>query len=90
MHRRLLIVAASLWPGMTFVAAVGLPCSVHAGKANKQDFAYQDTPKEGKRCAACRQFTPGTVGNHGTCSVVEGDVSADGWCMAYSPRDVTR
>lgn len=86
-QRRLLIVAASVLPGMTLVAAVGIPCRAYASKANRQDFAYQDKPKEGKRCAACRQFTPSAAGI-GVCSVVEGNVSADGWCMAYSPRDV--
>jgi hypothetical protein len=70
------------------VRAVGvamfLPLQVCA-KAAKADFFYQDKPKEGKTCATCRLFLATETGK-GTCDVVEGDISATGWCMAHSPR----
>jgi hypothetical protein len=44
-----------------------------------------DAPNEGKSCATCRLFTPSESGK-GTCAVVEGSVSANGWCMAFSAR----
>ena len=56
-----------------------------ASKAAKADFAYQSHPKQGKSCATCRLFS--TNNGIGNCAIVEGDVSPDGWCMAYSPRD---
>jgi High potential iron-sulfur protein len=56
-----------------------------AAKVSKSDVFYRDAPKEGKSCAACRLFTPSESGS-GTCAVVEGPVSANGWCMAFSAR----
>jgi hypothetical protein len=56
-----------------------------AAKASKADVSYRDAPKEGKSCSACRLFTPSESGQ-GTCAVVEGSVSANGWCMAFSAR----
>ena len=64
---------------------LGVPLRGVAGKASKVDVHYQDKPKDGKRCATCRQYTPGASGAR-VCSLVEGDVSADGWCMVYAPR----
>ena len=56
-----------------------------ASKAAKMDFFYRPKPKDGKSCATCRLFTT-TDADKGTCAVVEGEVSPNGWCMAYSPR----
>ena len=56
----------------------------HASKAAKMDFFYQPKPKDGKSCATCRLFTTTEPGK-GTCAIVEGEVSPNGWCMAHSP-----
>jgi High potential iron-sulfur protein len=61
--------------------------AARASKANKSDFFYQEKPKQGKRCADCRLFNnDGSRPGLGTCTVVEGVISAEGWCMAYTPR----
>ena len=53
-------------------------------KASKQAMKYQDQPNNGQRCDGCLQFVPGAKpGAKGTCKVVEGDISPQGWCMAY-------
>jgi len=44
---------------------------------------YQEQPKNGQKCADCLQFIPGQQGASGTCKVVEGPISAEGWCAAY-------
>ena len=62
-----------------------MPDRANAAKAAKGDFFYQDKPKDGKSCATCRLFSPSET-NKGTCAVVDGEVSPNGWCMAYSPR----
>jgi hypothetical protein len=54
-------------------------------KADKRDFFYQDKPKDGKSCANCRMFSL-AQGGVGMCAIVDGDVSPNGWCMAYSSR----
>jgi hypothetical protein len=66
----------------TIVAVVADPA---AAKVSKADVLYRDTPKDGRSCAACRLFSPGESGL-GMCAVVEGPVSANGWCMAFSAR----
>jgi len=52
-------------------------------KATKQAMQYQEQPKNGQKCADCLQFIPGQQGASGTCKVVEGPISAEGWCAAY-------
>ena len=83
--RRLLL--ASL-PGIALLAAAGFPLPAKAAKASKRDVYYQDQPKDGKRCATCRQYIASAEGE-GSCALVEGPVSAAGWCLAYSPRNPT-
>jgi hypothetical protein len=56
-----------------------------AGNASKQDFSYQDHPKNGKSCATCTAFISAESGS-GTCRIVEGSVTPNSWCMAYSER----
>jgi hypothetical protein len=59
----------------------------HAGRASKSDFFFQERPKDGKRCADCRLFMRDSSDpNLGTCTVIEGVINANGWCMAYTPK----
>ncbi|MGB8338153.1 MAG: high-potential iron-sulfur protein [Burkholderiales bacterium] len=51
-----------------------------APKAAKAAFQYQDKPKDGKKCVNCSLYIPGAKGQ---CKVVEGDISPEGWCIAY-------
>jgi len=78
--RRAFVVGTSLG-----VAALGAARHALAAKAQKADFGYRESPRDGKSCASCRLFTATGAGK-GSCAVVEGDVSPSGWCMAYSPR----
>jgi hypothetical protein len=54
------------------------PKAIAQTKAAKSVVAYQDTPHEGQSCATCLQFEPPAG-----CKVVEGTVSAAGWCKVY-------
>lgn len=51
---------------------------LHA-KATKVQIAYQETPKDGNRCADCLHFLPDT----NECKIVEGSISPDAWCKLY-------
>jgi hypothetical protein len=63
------------------------PRLVEAVKNSKAQFKYQDTPKNGQKCAACRFYIPGkTATSHGTCTLVAGSISPTGWCVAYAKR----
>ena len=59
-----------------------------ADSGNRAMLHYQDSPKDGKRCADCTAFKPGaeSAPDTGTCKVIGGPVSPNGWCMAFSPR----
>lgn len=84
-RHELLTRGARLLAGLSVVVTVGHSREACAAKAAKEDFSYQDSPKDGKGCSSCRLFTPASASN-GTCAVIEGVVSANGWCRAYSPR----
>ena len=59
-----------------------------AAKLSKADVQYQDKPKAaGRDCDDCIQFVPDpTRKTVGSCKVVEGEVSAHGYCLAFTPK----
>ena len=84
--RRLgLIRGTHLLIGAAVTMAIGRPGIADAAKADKRDFFYQDKPKDGKSCSTCRLYSP-IEGGKGQCAIVDGDVSPNGWCLAYSAR----
>lgn len=60
--------------------------TARAGSASKEDFYYQDHPKDGKNCATCAAFSPDGAGT-GSCKIIAGSVAPNGWCMAWSRRN---
>ncbi|TAK87171.1 MAG: iron oxidase [Betaproteobacteria bacterium] len=50
-------------------------------KASKAAMKYQDQPKGDQRCSGCMQFVAPNQ-----CKVVEGDISPNGWCVAYAAK----
>lgn len=63
-----------------------IACGVTGGAAAQQKLAqnlvqYQATPKNGLVCENCVQFQPPNA-----CKVVEGEISPQGWCVAYAPK----
>jgi hypothetical protein len=82
-RRRLLVRgAAAVFAGMAAALMVREPA---LAKAAKSDLLYQDHPHEGKKCMDCKYFSAAGAGT-GTCAMVEGTVSANGWCQAFSVR----
>jgi hypothetical protein len=56
------------------------------GKASKEDFYYQEEPGEkGRRCENCVNFEP-TVGDKGTCSLLEGEVCKNCYCQGWTDK----
>lgn len=74
-------------PALAAVVAAGMPAPARAAKGSKAQYKYQDTPKDGKKCAQCTFFLPGkSASADGACKIVDGSISPNGWCMAYSPK----
>lgn len=57
-----------------------------AGSVPKSTAQYQDKPQGSQKCSACQQFIPGKSSDSGTCKLVQGDVSANGWCRLFTPK----
>jgi High potential iron-sulfur protein len=51
-------------------------------KMTQQQARYQDRPNEWQSCAACTLFRPPS-----SCTVVDGTISATGWCTAFDMGD---
>lgn len=64
------------------VPAVALTAAPALAADNKKQFKYQDKPgKNGQKCAGCSLFKAPNA-----CSVVQGKISPNGWCIAYAPK----
>lgn len=86
-RRRLLKQAVVAVPVLVVLPLLGRSGCARAGSASKEDFHYQDHPNDGKRCAGCVAFTPPPSGQaFGSCNIVAGPVSPNGWCMAFTAR----
>ena len=56
-------------------------------KGSKAQFKYQDSPHNGQKCSGCNFFVPGSSAKaNGTCKLVDGSISPNGWCTAYAPK----
>lgn len=56
-------------------------------KGSQAQFKYQGTPKNGQKCSTCTQYVPGSSpSKNGTCKIVDGSISPNGWCIAYQAK----
>jgi hypothetical protein len=61
--------------------------AVAQAKGSQASFKYQTKPNGTKKCSGCSLFIPGkTATANGTCKVVDGDISPNGYCIAYAPK----
>jgi hypothetical protein len=83
--RRSFIGSAALLAGAA--AASGLVVSREARAQQKVPQAsvkYQDKPNGSQKCSNCLQFVPGSSPTaNGTCKVVDGAISPNGWCQIW-------
>ena len=83
--RRKIIKMMMLGASLPFIT--GVNGRAQAAKASKESMQYRDSPNGKEKCSNCLQFIPGeTPEANGTCKVVEGSISSNGWCTAYTPR----
>lgn len=67
------------------VAATASPAQ--AAKGSQAQYKYQTKPNSGKKCSSCTFFIPGKSATaNGSCKIVEGTISPNGWCIAYSAK----
>ncbi len=87
-HLDKMISRRTLLKGAVAITGVALTSvftvKAHAEKATKAAMKYQDEPKGDQKCSDCRFFIPGKTSTaNGTCQVVDGSISPQGWCTAY-------
>ena len=82
----------SLLKGVAAFASVTMiPLTLPEGSARAADklaksaVEYQDAPNGHKQCSNCIQYLPPDSSGKAHCKVVQGIVSPQGYCIAYSP-----
>lgn len=71
--------------GLLFTAATATPA--RAAKGSQAQFKYQNKPNGSKKCSNCTFYIAGKSATaNGTCKIVEGSISPNGYCIAYSPK----
>jgi hypothetical protein len=84
--RRSFLVSSTEIAGLATLTAVAGRSAPAAAKAAKSDFMYQDHRHDGKSCGQCKFFSPDAPNRDiGSCSIVAGTISREGWCAAFAP-----
>jgi hypothetical protein len=61
--------------------------SADASKASQASMHYQTSPNGNMHCSLCKYFIPGQdASSNGTCQVVDGSISPNGYCMAFNAK----
>ena len=67
--------------------ALTLGATAPARADSRTQLKYQATPKGNQKCSGCSLFIAGkTATADGTCKVITGSISPNGWCTAFSKR----
>ncbi len=83
--RRTMLKGAVVATGVVLASAFA--GRVQAAKSTKAAVKYQDNPKGEQKCSNCQFFIPGEKATAaGTCQVVEGSISPEGWCTLYAKK----
>lgn len=78
-RRRALLLLGIAGP-LAGAAAAADPPRVQMRKYTKERVGYRDEPYQGRTCAKCVLYV-----GEGECAIVDGKVSAEGWCLQWTP-----
>lgn len=68
-------------------AAIGGTTGIADAKSSKAQVKYQNHPKGSAKCSGCKFFMPGKSATAmGSCQIVDGSISPNGWCVAYTKK----
>lgn len=78
--------SAVVLPALAAVIA-GAASAPAQAKGSQAQYKYQSKPSGSKKCSNCTFFIPGKSATaNGTCKIVDGTISPNGWCIAYSAK----
>jgi hypothetical protein len=81
-RRRMLGRGVIVLTSMAAASLVSVSRHAMARSSPKNDFHYQDSPNDGRRCSDCTAY----VSEGSRCKVFQEPVSPNGWCIAFSKR----
>lgn len=84
-RRHLLLLAAGVAAGAGPLVLAKASCAQAPGGEGKftKEFAGYVASGGRDRCDQCTRYVAGNGQDNGTCQLVEGTVSRDGWCKFY-------
>ena len=68
--------------GAAAVGATWVPRALAQSKIAPAQVQYQTQPKNGQKCSQCVNFVAPNA-----CKIVSGDISPEGWCIAFAPKN---
>ena len=80
LRRSFLRRSLAVFAGTGLLGAAG--ASAADSKIAPQTVDYQETPKDGRACAACSFFEPPSA-----CKAVSGKISPTGWCKLWAAKN---
>jgi len=85
LNRRRFLVSAIALPALAGLLTVS--AIADGSKATQASMRYQSTPNGSMQCSGCRFFIAGKdPTSSGSCQVVDGSISPNGYCMGYSAK----
>ena len=78
LSRRSMLISSVALAGAACAGLVSTRQAFAQAKASKAAMKYQDHPNGDRKCSGCLQF----VAPNG-CKVVDGDISPNGYCIAW-------
>lgn len=68
-------------------AAIGGTTTIADAKSSKAQVKYQNHPNGSAKCSGCKFFIAGKNAKAmGSCQIVDGSISPNGWCVAYTKK----
>ena len=78
--------SAIVLPALAGLLVAGATAPARA-KGSQAQFKYQTKPNGSKKCSNCTFFIAGkTPTANGSCKIVDGTISPNAYCIAYSPK----
>ena len=81
LSRRSMLISSVALAGAACAGLVSSRQAFAQAKASKAALKYQDHPNGEQMCSNCLQFVP-----PGSCKVVEGTISPNGYCIAWTKK----
>jgi hypothetical protein len=83
--RRTFLGSVLVLPALSGLLATG--AAADSSKASQASMHYQTSPNGTNHCSLCKFFVPGSdPKSNGTCQIVDGSISPNGYCMAFNAK----